>query len=92
MKWGSWLKVSNDRRRAGLDVVNEKYRVSTIFLGLDHNFGLQVLHLSGKMMIFPLDLFGDLYCDRYTSYEDAVSGHQKAIDLIKSGKFNKETE
>ena len=90
MKWGSWFKVSNDRRRVGKDEVDNKYRVSTVFLGLDHNFGDGGPPVLWETMIFPMDDWGDLYCDRYSSHEAAVEGHKKAVELAKLGKFDEE--
>jgi hypothetical protein len=41
-------------------------------------------------MIFPMDDWRDLYCDRYSSHEAAVEGHKKAVELAKLGKFDEE--
>lgn len=54
--------------------------VSTVFLGLDHSFD------GGTPVLWETMIFGgkeDMYQDRYTSYEEALVGHQKAINLVK---------
>ena len=56
-----------------------KVIVSTVFLGLDHSYGRSIPIL-WETMIFEGEHDG--YQDRYSSYEDALKGHQKALDLI----------
>jgi hypothetical protein len=53
--------------------------VSTVFLGLDHalNSNIPVLW---ETMIFGGE--HDQYQERYTSYEDALEGHQIALNLV----------
>jgi hypothetical protein len=64
--------------------------VSTVWLGLDHSFG------DGRPMIFETMVFpngvvgmGD-YCDRYSTKEEAIAGHAKAVEWVKSGTPEKE--
>jgi len=55
-------------------------RISTVFLGLDHSYN------SDKPILWETMIFGgkqDQYQERYSSYEDALIGHQKALDLVK---------
>ena len=60
-------------------------RVSTIFLGLDHSFNeddpkdLPVLF---ETMIFGK--FNDDYQIRYTTWEEAVEGHKRALMIAKT--------
>lgn len=60
------------------------YVVSTVFLALDHKF----LYSVGDPVLWETMIFeqGDTgketYQERYTSYEDAVKGHQDAIDWL----------
>jgi len=41
--WGRWLETNCDQRRVGhtlfLNEAGEQVRISTVFLGLDHNYG-----------------------------------------------------
>lgn len=58
-------------------------RVSTVFLCLDHRFGGD-----GPPVLWETIVFGglnDQWQDRYTSYEDAVAGHNKTIVAVKNG-------
>jgi len=63
-----------------------EYLVSTVDLGIDHSFGI------GKPLYYETMIFkkingevdwGDLYCERYSTEEEAKEGHQKAIDYVK---------
>lgn len=55
--------------------------VSTVFLGLDHQYAYRrdpnALPILFETMIFEDG--NDLYCDRYSSWEDAEKGHEKAL-------------
>lgn len=56
------------------------YRVSTVFLGIDHNFGYGGPPVLWETMVFPDDeSYEDLYCERYTSVDDARAGHQRIV-------------
>lgn len=53
--------------------------VSTVFLGMNHAFG------DGTPILFETMIFGgehDSYCERYSTWEEAEIGHQKAIELV----------
>lgn len=57
-------------------------RVSTVFLGIDHNFGGSDPPILFETMIFEGDSYSDLYCDRYATWEQAVAGHAKAVGML----------
>lgn len=77
-KWAPWFEDPQNRRVA-FDQVGA-ITISTVFLGIDHS---HTAHrhkpILWETMIFHA--FGDLehYQERYTSYEDAVEGHQRAL-------------
>ena len=65
-------------RRVGLTMI-ENQRVSTVFLGLDHRFMSEGPPILWETMIFgPWWGHGE-YQERYTSWEDAVAGHERAM-------------
>jgi hypothetical protein len=85
--WGHWFeRASRDRtrivaqdkdERGGVDVL-----VSTVFLGLDHNFGA-----SGPPVLWETMILGgphDGYQRRYASRAAALEGHQVACALAKT--------
>jgi len=52
----------------------EGCRISTVFLGIDHNFG------DGPPLLFETMVFGgklDQEQDRYSTYDEAITGHDK---------------
>ena len=59
-------------------------RVSTIFLGLDHQW-----QENGPLQVFETMVFDgshhDIYCDRYSTYQEAEEGHKKAVQWVKDG-------
>lgn len=60
-------------------------RVSTVFLGLDHSFGLAGDRLP---LLWETMIFGgkhDGYVDRYSSRGAALKGHAKALELAIRG-------
>lgn len=75
MEWAKWFEKGN--RRVAEDVRGD-IRVSTIFLGMNHNWG------DGPPLLFETMIFGgehDLYQDRYATWNEAVDGHKKACAL-----------
>jgi len=86
-QWGRWFEraskdrtriVAQDRdERGGVDVL-----VSTVFLGLDHNF-----EAVGPPVLWETMILGgphDQYQRRYTSRAAALEGHQEACALAKT--------
>lgn len=61
----------------------EGHRVSTVWLGLDHNY------YGGKPMLFETMIFADeergrvIYCYRYSTWQEAEEGHKVAIEWLK---------
>lgn len=51
IEWGLWLEKNRERRRVGDDDVGD-YHISTIFLGLDHNYDNKGLPILFETMVF----------------------------------------
>lgn len=76
-----------ERRRVGGDYIDpeKKIWVSTVFLGLDHQF-----HPGGPPLIYETMVFDnreggrklgvDRYCDRYSTREQALAGHRGTVE------------
>jgi hypothetical protein len=64
----------------GLDEVSDD-RVSTVFLGLDHGFGLNGDSgpILWETMVFP----ECEVCERYRTYEEAIEGHRRIVESLK---------
>lgn len=79
LEWGNWFE-KQDQRRVAADELPGDIRVSTVFLGLNHNWG------EGPPLLWETMIFGgehDQYQDRYSTYDDAVAGHAKAVRIAK---------
>lgn len=61
------------------------YHVSTVWLGLDHNWGEGEPLLFETMVFAPSGSMNDIYLDRYSTWDDAVAGHQKALEWVSTG-------
>jgi hypothetical protein len=54
--------------------------VSTVWLGLDHSFGGQGPPLIFETMVFGGDAAVGEYQERYSTEQEALEGHQRAIE------------
>lgn len=79
LAWAAWLETA-DRIVAKGDV--GPLRVSTVFLGLDHNYAPD-----GDPLLFETMVFGgsalhesdEIYCDRCSTWGEAERMHSKAV-------------
>lgn len=75
---------TNKKKHVADEMVDGK-RVSTVWLGMDHS-----LFPSGiKPLIFETMVFDhnseDIYCERYSTWHEALEGHAKAVKWVKDG-------
>ena len=76
-EWARWLETAE--RHIGDDTINGK-RVSTVFLGIDHNFSFSGPPLLFETMVFGDDGRGDEEeIERYATYEEAEEGHKRIV-------------
>lgn len=73
-KWGEWIGTPENRRIEWTDI--EGGFISTVFLGIDHNF-----HGSGDPVLYEtlVQQGGFEHMERYSSYDEAVKGHKKYV-------------
>jgi hypothetical protein len=68
----------------------KKYFVSTVDLGMNHQFG-EGNPLYYETMIFGVDsnnnIDYDLYCDRYETRKEALEKHNRIISLFENNKM-----
>ena len=89
MESSEWMDNNPNRKTVGYDELKDLHgddvRVSTVFLGLDHGWS------GSKPILWETMIFGgendQAYQERYASYEQAIEGHQKAINFIKKGNY-----
>jgi len=91
IKWGEWFSKNNHRRtirktRIGDDAI----LVSTVFLGINHNFIMEGEPLIFETMVFCKNELNPMhnYQLRYSNSVSAVSGHKKIVDTIKASISN----
>lgn len=80
-EWGEWFETAD--RKVARTVLPNDVEVSTVFLGLDHNFS------GGVPILFETMIFGgehDGYQERYATWEEAEAGHKQAVAKAEGGK------
>jgi len=85
MKWGTWFESAD--RIVKQETIGNK-RISTVFLGLDHSFCFDSI-FGGKQlwfetMVFLIGSYQDEYMDRYATWDEAVIGHERIVEMVKS--------
>lgn len=77
MEWARWFEKGDEARRVAHDVVNG-VSVSTVFLGLDHQYG------GGPPLLFETMEFGQQDMERYSTWEEAEAGHRAMVERVKA--------
>lgn len=80
MDWAKWIEDDTDfsKRRIDQTYIGDS-EVSTVFLGLDHNWS------GGAPILFETLVFGgklDGEMNRYSSLEDAKAGHLEMVGRV----------
>lgn len=76
MTWARWLDKAD--RIVARTTVYDGCDVSTVFLGLDHRFGV-----GGPPLVFETRVFGgpfDQDMDRYSTWAEAEAGHARMVE------------
>ena len=76
-EWGRFMETGE--RIVGKTTLGGGVTVSTVFLGIDHNFLWTGAPVLWETMIFGGEFNG--YQERYTSKEDAEKGHKIAFGI-----------
>lgn len=79
-KWGRWFEGHN--RRVERTMI-EGTRVSTVFLGLDHNFGSEGSPLLFETMVFGEDKPFDQEMTRCSTWDEAVLMHHAMCERVR---------
>lgn len=80
LKWAKWFEEFANRRVA-LDEIGD-VRVSTVFLGMDHNFDDKGPPILWETLVGGGPL--DEEMDRYTSKASALAGHAAMVERVKN--------
>jgi hypothetical protein len=77
--WGKKLEDRAYQRVAETTLPDGKW-ISTVWLGLDHNYG-DGPPLIFESMVFPKrGEYGELDCERYSTEADALAGHAQLVE------------
>jgi hypothetical protein len=86
--WAEWFSKNENRILRQTDIARNIW-VSTVFLGVDHNYTRSG---RGPPVLWETMIFGgrhDQYHQRYTSRADALEGHDAAVALTKAALRNR---
>lgn len=79
LEWAEWMEIAD--RHVAKETI-EGFRVSTVFLGLNHNFSG-----NGDPLLFETMVFSpngrSIDMKRYFTWEEAEEGHKKIVETIK---------
>lgn len=82
VEWAIWFSKEENRALIRTELDGGEVRISTIFLGIDHNYsGI------GAPILFETMVFGgemDMYQQRYATYEDAILGHDEVRTKVEA--------
>jgi hypothetical protein len=79
LEWARWFERSGSERIVARETQGE-VTVSTVFLGLDHNFSM-----TGSPLLYETMVFGgehDSEMRRYTTVEQAKAGHREMANEV----------
>lgn len=86
MEWAKWFENHNLERvveQTNLsDIIAAKVMVSTVFLGLDHQYAED-----GPPLLFETMVFGGLLDSeqwRYSTWDEAKAGHAAMVERVKA--------
>lgn len=80
LKWADWFETAN---RCLAETTIDGVRVSTVFLGIDHNFARDP---DPVPVLWETMIFGgrhDGWQDRYSSADAARVGHERGVAIVK---------
>ncbi len=80
-EWDIWYGKAE--RHVAKTSISLDISVSTVFLGIDHSFNSEI------PILFETMIFGgkhNEYQERYTTWEQAEKGHERAVTLCKNSK------
>jgi hypothetical protein len=86
LMWAQWFETATNRRVAYNKIPEGE--ISTVFLGLDHNFGDK-----GPPVLYETKVFGGILDgeqDRYSTVVEAKEGHLKMVERVLASKNSRD--
>jgi len=78
--WGEWFSTVGNRI-VGYTEINSEVRVSTVFLGTDHNYSRKGPPLLFETMVFGGELDEQMW--RYSTWDDAKMNHDAIVKRLR---------
>lgn len=79
LEWARWFETA--KRHVADDRVGD-YRVSTVFIGIDHRFEGEGPPLLFETMVFKKDGSQADLIDRYATWDEAIAGHARTFAAV----------
>lgn len=84
-EYRNWRENNSEKKVVKQEEVNGRF-ISTVFLGLNHNFNVNGPPMLFETMVFPKKGdWGEIYMERCHDYEEAQDMHQKAVQWVLDG-------
>ncbi len=85
LEWAHWFESDAAKGTRPIKTTDlPSHRVSTTFLGLNHSYDESNPEpLIFETMIFKGETWEDVYCERYSTWEQALAQHDEAIAWAK---------
>jgi len=89
IRWATWFGRSMEpdpergARRVAVSALGD-WRISTVFLGIDHRFGSPGPPVLWETLVFGPEPWGG-WTNRYTSRSDAEAGHKRLLNALIAG-------
>jgi hypothetical protein len=86
-EWGMQREEmrNNHTKHIAEETINNKW-ISTVWLGLNHQWMPGGPPLLFETMVFDYNDKGrEIYGNRYSTYQEALEGHKKAVEWVKNG-------
>lgn len=82
IEWSEFFENINNRI-VKQEHIGDKW-ISTVFLGLDHSWDESKVEIF-ETMVFEKNDYHELYCDRYSTWQEALEGHERALQWVRDG-------
>ena len=91
-EWARFME-DVDNRRVALDTM-DKFQISTVFLGASHIIGDGTRNIFETLVFYKdanteWEVVEEFPMWRYDTWDEAVEGHKKAIELVKTATAGK---
>lgn len=80
LEWAQWMESGN--RIVGR-TIKERHVISTVFLGVDHNFGYSSTPILFETMVFD-PTGNDILQIRCSTWDEAVAQHKDVVRRVRS--------